>query len=374
MAVKHRRLPNGSYVPVDNVDANLEAAATPIAVEPTAGKAAPPPRDVRQRQIDRLVELGDDPETAAMVVDRLREIHGEEMSPELFDHYNTPKYNEPLRQRIAESKADNARMAAFETNYNAETGHPEYGYDEAGNAAKLGKVDIRNPSQGERHSSRSVYGSNAARRRSHARGGYTSEMDYANYPSDYDMPEETGRPFGGTEAVAPDFADYTAPGPRTLDGRPPAPARGLSAEEADAYNLRKPGQLSQRDRDMMARGYVPVVTPNGVVYKVSAATGGDGDGPLFPGGPGRAGDGRPDMVERGWVPVEMRSPDGQKVQVYTPGPEMKAKQAEDLKGRRAAYASKKARMDSERELERDASGPAPPVLTLLACLVQKYKF
>jgi hypothetical protein len=133
-----------------------------------------------------------------MVVDRMREIHGEEMSPELFDHYNNPRDNEALRQRIAESKVANARMAAFETNYNAETGHPEYGYDEAGNAARLGKVDIRNPNQGERHGNRSGVGSRAAIRRAHWRGANTSELDYQNYPSDYEYdPDGANRPFGG---------------------------------------------------------------------------------------------------------------------------------------------------------------------------------
>jgi len=112
-----------------------------------------------------------------------------------------PLDRETTAQRAARFegyKADDARMAAFETNYNAETGHPEYGYDEAGNAARLGKVDIRRPDPSERHSARSVYGSNAARRRAHARGAYTSEMDYANYPSDYDYdPDGANRPFGG---------------------------------------------------------------------------------------------------------------------------------------------------------------------------------
>ena len=194
MAVRHRRLPNGAYETVDNVDANLEAAATPISVEPTAGK----PRDLRQEQIDRLVAAGDDPQTAAMVVDRLREINGGEIPAGLFDSYNTPEGNADLARRIAESKAANARMAAFETNYNAETGHPEYGYDEAGNAAKLGKVDIRNPNQGERHGNRSGVGTRAAIRRAHWRGANTSELDYQNYPSDYEYdPDGANRPFGG---------------------------------------------------------------------------------------------------------------------------------------------------------------------------------
>lgn len=334
MAVKHRRLPNGAYVPVDNVDANLEASATPIAVEPTAG-AAPLPSDVRQAQIDRLVGLGDDPRTAAMVVDRMREINGGEMSPELFDHYNNPRDNEALRQRIAESKVANARMDAFETNYNAETGHPEYGYDEAGNAAKLGKVDIRNPGQGERHNARSIYGSRQAIRRNHWRGSNTSELDYQNYPGDYAESEDDGRPFGGSVSVDADFVDSTVPGPRTLDGNSPSPSRGLTAEEAEAYNTRKPGGLSRRDRDMQARGYVPVVTPDGVSYQPAYVA--NRNKYAIPGGPGRPGPrtglAKPYLDGKYEMDIAV-GPDGVPRSVYAPTPEFRKQQEDNQKRRR----------------------------------------
>jgi len=333
MAVKHRRLPNGAYVPVDNVDANLEASATPIAVEPTAG-AAPLPSDVRKAQIDLLVGLGDDPRTAAMVVDRMREINGGEMSPELFDYYNNPRDNEALRQRIAESKVANARMNAFETNYNAETGHPEYGYDEAGNAARLGKVDIRNPNQGERHGNRAGVGSRQAIRRAHWRGANTSELDYQNYPSDYEY-DPDGGPVSAGPAVAPDFADHTVPGPRTLDGNAPAPSRGLTAEEAEAYNTRKPGGLSQRDRDMQARGYVPVVTPDGVSYQPAYVA--NRNKYAIPGGPGRPGPrtglAKPYLDGKYEMDIAV-GPDGVPRSVYAPTPEFRKQQEDNQKRRR----------------------------------------
>jgi hypothetical protein len=118
-----------------------------------------------------------------------------------------PLDRETTAQRAARFegyKADDARMAAFETNYNAETGHPEYGYDAAGNAAKLGKVDIRNPSAGQRAGGRGGVGSYADRRRAHWRGANTSELDYQNYPSDYEYdPDGANRPFGGAVDSGP---------------------------------------------------------------------------------------------------------------------------------------------------------------------------
>jgi hypothetical protein len=342
MAVKHRRLPNGAYETVDNVDANLEAAATPISVEPTAGK----PRDIRQEQIDRLVAAGDDPRTAAMVVDRLREINGGEMQAGLFDSYNTPEGNEALRQRIAQGQAANARMAAFETNYNAETGHPEYGYDEAGNAARLGRVDINNRSAAELREA-------GARRYQH-RAPYNAEMEAANHGPGSDYVSST--------EVEP-FVDATVPGPRTLDGKSPTPSRGLTAEEAEAYNTRKPGQLSQRDADMRARGFVPVVTRDGVRYMLQSDM---FDGELLapmdetgnprrspPGGVGRQGS-RPDLTESSELyprgKYETRTelgPDGRDVDVLAPTQDFKDKIAANQKRRSDALAAeRKARRDN----------------------------
>jgi hypothetical protein len=153
-----------------NVMDNLAASASPIAVEPTARKK----RDLRQEQIDRLVAAGDDPRTAAMVVDRMREINGGEIPAGLFDSYNTPEGNAALAKRIADGKVANARMDAFERNYNAETGHPEYGYDEAGNAAKLGRVSIDNPSAIEQAGKRA--------RAYNFKAPYNSEMESLNNP------------------------------------------------------------------------------------------------------------------------------------------------------------------------------------------------
>jgi hypothetical protein len=153
-----------------NVMDNLAASATPIAVEPTARKK----RNLRQEQIDRLVAAGDDPQTAAMVVDRLREMNGGEIPAGLFDSYNTPEGNAALAKRIADGKVANARMDAFETNYNAETGHPEYGYDESGNAAKLGRVSIDNPGAVEQAGKRA--------RAYNFKAPYNSEMESLNNP------------------------------------------------------------------------------------------------------------------------------------------------------------------------------------------------
>ena len=317
MAVKHRRLPNGAYETVDNVDANLEAAATPISTEPVAGQV-PYRRDLRQEQIDRLVAAGDDVGTATMVVDRLREIHGDEIPMALFDHYNNPQDNEALRQRIAESKVANARMDAFETNYNAETGHPEYGYDEAGNAARLGRVDIDNRSTGELREA-------GARRYQH-RAPYNAEMEAANHGpgSDY-VPSAEVEP----------FVDATVPGPRTLDGKSPTPSRGLTAEEAEAYNTRKSGELSQRDRDMQARGYVPVVTPDGVSYQPAYVA--NSNKYAIPGGPGRPGPrtglAKPYLDGKYEMDIAV-GPDGVPRSVYAPTPKFRKQQEDNQKRRR----------------------------------------
>lgn len=327
MAVKHRRLPNGQYVPVDNVEDNLNAAATPISVEPVAGGEE---------------ELGDEGQHAILMqqlisqgvpLEQARVIAGREVI-----RRQSAAADERAQARVASGYKDPRQTA-----YNAATGADGYGFDDEGNPAFLGQVDIRNPAQSSaRERERRAYSHNAP---------YNSEMDYQNNPRAYAYyPEGTApAPVAGEE---PAFADSTVPGPRTLDGKPPTPSRGLNAEEAEAYNTRKPGQLSQADRDMAARGLVPVVTPDGVRYMASAATGGPGGGPLFPGGPGRAGDGRPDLTDKGWIAVERRGPDGRVVMVYEPGPKIREKQAADLKARQAAYQQKKARMDAEREAAR----------------------
>jgi len=302
--------------PKSNVDQNLEASAKPIAVESVAGREpgwSVRGRPMRQEQIDRLVEAGDDPETAARVVDSMAEIHGGQIQPGLFDAYNTPQGNEALRSRIAEGKRANARQAAFETEYNAATGNPEYGYDEAGNPARLGRVDIDNPSEAElRARGERAYNARDPRGAEAMAAGGEIGSDYA--PS----------------TPKPQYADMTVPGPRTLDGRAPTPSRGLTAEEAEAYNRRPPGGLSQRDRDMMARGYVPVVTADGVSYRPEAVPADNKY--AIPGGPGRRGP-RPDL-EGKYVMDSAVGPDGQVRAVLVPDPEWKAKNDAVLKERR----------------------------------------
>ena len=325
MAVSTRRKP------MTNVEADLEAAATPIIPEPVAGQV-PYRRDLRQEQIDRLVAAGSDASTATMVVDRLAEIHGSETPMALFDHYNNPRDNEALRQRIAAGKVADARMDGFARNYNAETGHPEYGYDEAGNAARLGRVDIDKPSERELvDRGRRAYNARDPRGAEVAAAGGQIYGDYV--PSD-----EVAQPLG-----------MTAPGPRTLDGRPTAmPKPLMTPEDVEAYDVRKPGGLSQRDEAMAQRGYVPVVTPDGVSYMLAyVPSRPQNDGYQIPGMPGMAGP-RPDLEGR-YEPKTMVGPDGNPVQVWAPGPAMREKKAADLEGRQAAYQVKKAGMDADRE-------------------------
>jgi hypothetical protein len=232
-----------------------------------------------------------------------------------------PLDRETTAQRAARFegyKADDARMAAFETNYNAETGHPEYGYDEAGNAARLGRVDINNRSAAEERAA-------GARRYQH-RAPYNAEMEAANHGpgSDY-APDTDPEP----------YADMTVPGPRTLDGKSPTPSRGLTAEEAEAYNTRKPGQLSQRDRDMQARGYVPVVTPDGVSYQPAYVA--NRNKYAIPGGPGRPGPrtglAKPYLDGKYEMDIAV-GPDGVPRSVYAPTPEFRKKQEDNQKRRR----------------------------------------
>lgn len=138
--------------------------------------------------------------------------------------------------------------------------------------------------------------------------------------------------------------DMTQPGPETLDGKPPALRRPIwDHQEQAAYEVRKPGEYSQKDRDMMARGYVPVVMPDGVHYLHSASSGGAlGTGDVrFDGGPDRPGDLRPDLTEKGYKPKEFRSPTGQSVWAYVPGEDLAAKQAAAKQERIAANQQRK---------------------------------
>lgn len=154
-------------------------------------------------------------------------------------------------------------------------------------------------------------------------------------------------------APAPQGQDYgrTVPGPRTMDGSDPAPGRQFaSQEEADAYYKRpedpnNPGLFlpSQADADMRKRGFVPVMTPDGVRYQLEAQDsrypvgyGMQGSKPWLEGGtrtykPLSAGDGAGlDVSDNdGGVPLEyVRTPapspltgeGSQRGQVYKLGP------------------------------------------------------
>lgn len=316
MAVRTTRLPNGMYIEDDNVEANLRASSAPIKVEPMAR----PRRNMRQEQIDRLVAAGDDPATAARVVDSMAEGAVGEIDPALFDSYNTPQGNEALRGRIADGRRANARQDAFEANYNAATGHPEYGYDEAGNPARVGRVDIGNMSEAD------LLGRGA--RRYQARAPYNAEIEAANHGpgSDY-----------APSAEKPSYADMTVPGPRTLDGKSPTPSRGLTAQEAEAYNTRPEKGLSQRDRDMMARGYVPVVTADGVSYRPGYVS--ESNKYAIPGGPGRPGP-RPELAGKYEMDVAV-GPDGVERDVLVPTAKFRAGQDEVLDARRKRLADER---------------------------------
>jgi hypothetical protein len=127
----------------------------------------------------------------------------------------------------------------------------------------------------------------------------------------------------------------------------------MKPEDVEAYDVRPPNGLSARDRDMALRGFVPVVTPDGVTYMRAA-----GDTQTI-GGPGRAGS-RPDLLtkereDQQWVVSERgdyMGPDGKPVSVLVPGPGMLAKRATDLEKRQAAYQTKKAANEADFEQRR----------------------
>lgn len=144
-------------------------------------------------------------------------------------------------------------------------------------------------------------------------------------------PAELAAQRGGDEPPAP--AGYTLPGPRGLDGKPSHRGKPLATDEdAAAYKDRQPHPTipgmfmpSQYDRDMQARGYVPYYTASGeVAYGtevVEPAPGpvSDAQGNPLPSQPpgavGRRG-ARGDLAnsER-WTPMMMNGPNGP-VRVY----------------------------------------------------------
>jgi hypothetical protein len=104
---------------------NIQGGGVPQWAPPEAEAppAAAPEGPSRQEQIDRLVAAGDDPETAARVVDRQTEVSGP-MPAGLWQQNNSPERIRDLRRRIAEGRAADGRMDAFEQNYNAASGAP----------------------------------------------------------------------------------------------------------------------------------------------------------------------------------------------------------------------------------------------------------
>jgi DNA-binding PadR family transcriptional regulator len=122
----------------------------------------------------------------------------------------------------------------------------------------------------------------------------------------------------GNERRSP---NSTVPGVNDPTGVPTRVSREMSAAEAAEYNRRSPPreggeataggyEYSQRDRDNMARGLIPVQTPEGVRYMESAEP--EGNMPGRPGVPGV----RPDLVERGYEVVTVNNVTGRPRRVY----------------------------------------------------------
>lgn len=185
------------------------------------------------------------------------------------------------------------------------------------------------------------------------------------------------------------FNPYTVPGPTMPDGRRAAPTRAIpNVDAAEAYNYRPeampatdpsdPGGTaryypSQRDRAEIARGSVPVYTPDGVSYQLSPDTGVRG----LPGSPGRGGR-RADLEsplrdEKGnavledgkvvpnWVVTEAQSPTGTlgeaegsaTVPVYSLSPRARQKHEAYLAERRMYRQAQAARMSPAEFLEKN---------------------
>jgi hypothetical protein len=231
---------------------DLFAADTPITPDPTPGpKASSKGYTTREAMIARLVAGGYTAEEAAKVVDS--ELARSGPRPQgMFDQDNSPAGMENLRQGIANQRASERRMGIFEDNYNEATGAPA-------------KPDIAPPKM---------------------------------------APDQV--PLTAQELREMGYNPYTEPGVNMPDGTRAARPRQLMTEsEAAAYNTREqngPGwyKPSGRDEAMAARGYVPVMAPDGTVsYRLGP--GGEVDG--LPGTPGRGG-------RRGDLEAQMMKADG----------------------------------------------------------------
>jgi hypothetical protein len=121
--------------------------------------------------------------------------------------------------------------------------------------------------------------------------------------------------------------NMTVPGRNDETGTPTSVSRKMSDKEAYDYNYRAPAgaeggvatqggyELSQRDKDMMKRGLVPVQTPNGVRYMPMAGYSRNEAG--RPGVPGY----REDLVERGYEGQKVKDVQGMDATVYVRTPE-----------------------------------------------------
>lgn len=141
-------------------------------------------------------------------------------------------------------------------------------------------------------------------------------------------------PKPGARAMRPGDGEVTpvaetVPGPRGVGGQSVRPPRPIyDADEAAGYQGRPfdtdAGRYrpSQKDRDMMERGMVPVLNEDGTV---GYAVGYDIDplAPGMPGGPGRAGR-RVDLEEAGWGAQSVEGPLGPTL-IYQPGPDARAR-------------------------------------------------
>jgi hypothetical protein len=267
----------------------LFAADTPITPDPALGpKGSSKKNATREAMIARLVAAGMTPEEAARIVDG--ELGRSGARPQaLFDQDNTPAGNAALADRVRGLRQKEGRQARFESDYTAATGMPE----------------------------------EAPAPRGGSRMGPVAQMD-----------------------AGPSPLTTTEPGVRMPDGSRVSPPRAIyDQDEAAAYDTRTPNgpgwyNPSGRDKDMLARGYVPVMNDDGTVsYRLSPS----GDVAGLPGAPGRGGrrddleaqmqkaDGTP-MVDAQGTPIprfriaNMSGPLSENNSVYVQSNEAKAKQ------------------------------------------------
>lgn len=146
------------------------------------------------------------------------------------------------------------------------------------------------------------------------------------------------------------YGQRRVPGPAGLDGRAQTGKPFASVEDAEAYNYRQPMDNggfgdSWKDHDMRARGYAPVVRPDGRVSYMVAST----EGGILPGAPGRPGY-RADLVNTGKYEKSVAiAPSGDQVEVLAPTAQFRQKMAEQDKAIDGARAKRKATQDARME-------------------------